>query len=59
MFNFKSPTIIKPGMYYTTSWANNPFLKWLLIDVTNNQAYLKDKSGKEFSTHVNNLRIPN
>jgi hypothetical protein len=50
------PKEIKVGKMYTTSWANNKFLKWKLIDVTNNKAYLKSASGNEIKTHVNNLR---
>lgn len=52
------PTVIKPGLMFTTTWANNKFHSWKLVDVTNNQAYLKRKDGTEFSTHVNNLRTP-
>ena len=59
MNNSELPLEIKVGRDYTTSWANNKFLKWRLIDVTNNQAYLRSKNGNEFSTHVNNLRKPN
>ena len=56
MFNSNIPKQIKVGKVYTTSWANNKFQKWTLIDVTNNQAYLKSASGSQISTHVNNLR---
>lgn len=56
MYNFETPKEVKIGEQYTTSWSNNPFLKWTLIDITNNIAYLKDKKGNEINTHVNNLR---
>ena len=52
------PTIIKPGLMFTTSWSNNKFHSWKLVDVTNNQAYLQRKNGEIFQTHVNNLRTP-
>ena len=59
MYNSALPDKIKVGLQYTTSWANNKALKWTLIDVTNNIAYLRTKSGNEINTHVNNLRKSN
>lgn len=52
------PKQIKIGAMYSTSWASKPSMSWKLIDVTRNRAYLRRKNGEEFSTNVNDLRIP-
>jgi len=60
MFDSQLPDKIKVGQFYTTTWANNKKLKWQLIDVTNNVAYLKTRNpDKPIETHVNLLRKPN
>lgn len=52
------PKEIRRGMRFTTSWANDKSVSWLLKYIVNNQAYLSREDGTVFTTHVNHLRVP-
>ena len=57
--NNNIPKEVVIGNLYTTSWVNNPKIKWKLIGVSNQgQATLETiKTKKQCTTHVHNLRL--